>query len=495
MGVFASVKSNNIRHLPRADKGTENALFVPINPAHSCPTAAATVSMNRHASREPFMPRRNFYLLLGLTIFSLACYQQAGAHRSRYGQMFQTFVDMMDQIDANYVEPVDRRELFENALSGMTRSLDEHSGYIRPRDYTELQEDLGKAFGGIGVQVAVDEETKQLMVMSPVVGTPAYEAGILAGDRITQINGESTEGFTVQDAIARIRGKAGQAIELTILRQDEKAPRKFELVRAEIHVDTVLGDTREPDGSWNFFLEGHPGIGYIRVTAFSEQTGKDLKRALKWLEERNMQGLILDLRNDPGGLLRQAVEVSDLFLEEGDIVTTRGRGGEILDEYKAERSGTFSGFPMVVLVNKFSASASEIVSAALQDHARATVVGERTWGKGSVQNIIPLERGASALKLTMATYWRPSGKNIHRHKQDKETDQWGVRPDEGYEVLLETDEFQKMVTNRRKRDIIRAEKGSGSSDAASPEFDRQLKRAIEALQERVATEGPAAKAA
>src|SRR5688572_11307616 len=165
------------------------------------------------------MPRRNFYLLMGLTVFSLACYQQAGANRSRHGRMFQTFVDMMDQIDSNYVEPIDRRELFENALSGMTRGLDEHSGYIAPRAYTELQEDLGKAFGGIGIQVTLDKE--QLTVMSPVVGTPAYEAGIIAGDRITQINGESTEGFTVQDAIARIRGKPGQGIELTNLRDTE----------------------------------------------------------------------------------------------------------------------------------------------------------------------------------------------------------------------------------------------------------------------------------
>ena len=344
------------------------------------------------------MPRRNFYLLMGLTVFSLACYQQAGAHRSRYGRMFQTFVDMMDQIDSNYVEPVDRRELFENALSGMTRGLDEHSGYIAPRAYTELQEDLGKAFGGIGIQVSLDEETRQLTVMSPVVGTPAYEAGIIAGDRIMEINGESTEGFTVQDAIARIRGKPGQGIELTILREDEKEPRKFQLVRAEIHVDTVLGDTHEADGTWSYFLEGQPGIGYVRITAFSEQTGKELKRALEWLGERKLRGLILDLRNNPGGLLRQAVEVADLFVDEGPIVSTRGRNGEVLEEYDASRPGTFRGFPMVVLVNKFSASASEIVAACLQDHHRAVVVGERTWGKGSVQNIIPLEGGTSALE-------------------------------------------------------------------------------------------------
>lgn len=454
--------------------------------------------VTRHApAYHEGMSRRNFYLLMGLTVFSLACYQQAGAHRSRYGKMFQTFVDMMGQIETNYVEPVDRRELFENALSGMTRGLDEHSAFIRPRAYTELQEDLGKAFGGIGIQVSIDDETKQLTVMSPVVGTPAYLAGIMSGDKITQINGESTEGFTTQDAIGRIRGKPGQPIELTVMREGEKEPRKFGLVRAEIHVDTVLGDTHEADGSWNYFLEGQPGIGYVRITAFSEQTGTELKRALEWLTERGMKGLIVDLRNDPGGLLRQAVEVADLFVDEGPIVSTRGRKGEVLDAYEASRSGTFRGFPLVVLVNKYSASASEIVAACLQDHHRAVIVGERTWGKGSVQNIIPLEGGSSALKLTMATYWRPSGKNIHRQKDAKETDEWGVRPDADHEVPLETEEFQKMVSERRKRDIFRPSKGNDqpNGDTKTPDFDRQLKHALEFLKEQIAGQGPEAKAA
>ncbi len=443
------------------------------------------------------MPRRNFYVLLGMTLFSLACYQQAGAHRSRYGRMFQTFVDMMDQIDSNYVEPVDRRELFENALSGMTRGLDEHSGYIAPGAYTDLQEDLGKAFGGIGVQVSLDEETKQLTVMSPVVGTPAYVAGIVAGDRITQINGESTDGFTVQDAIARIRGKPGQEIELTIMREKETQARKFKLVRAEIRVDTVLGDTHERSGSWSYLLQGEPGIAYVRITAFSEQTGKELKRALAWLEERSFKGLILDLRNNPGGLLRQAVDMADLFVDDGVIVTTRGRNGEVIEKHEASRSGTHRGFPMVVLVNKYSASASEIVAACLQDHRRAIVVGRAHLGQGERAEHHPARRGPSALKLTMATYWRPNEKNIHRHKDAKETDDWGVRPDPGYEVILETEEFQKMVANRRKRDIVR--NGNGGAPAAVEdqpgELDRQLQRAIECLKQQIASQIPSATAA
>jgi carboxyl-terminal processing protease len=189
--------------------------------------------------------------------------------------------------------------------------------------------------------------------------------------------------------------------------------------------------------------------------------------------------------------LRQAVEVADLFLDEGPIVSTRGRNGEVLDAYEASRGGTFRGFPMVVLVNKFSASASEIVAAAVQDHHRAIVVGERTWGKGSVQNIIPLEGGASALKLTMATYWRPSGQNIHRHKNDDESDQWGVRPDPGYEVLLETEEFQQMVTNRRKRDVVHP---NGAGHRVPERKDRRPRAIVQSRLIQCESEHPLASA-
>lgn len=433
------------------------------------------------------MPRLNFYVLLGLSLVSLICYRQADVQRSRYGQMFHTFVNVMEQIEANYVEPVDERELFEGALTGMTRQLDEYSAYINPRDFTELQEDLGKAFGGIGIQVSLDDQTKQLTVMSPLVGTPAYEAGILAGDKIVEINGESTEGFSLQDAVGRIRGESGEEIGLTIVREGQPDPMEFLLERAEIHVDTVLGDTRHPDDRWNYFLAEEERIGYVRITAFSEQTTEELEEALVRLAEQNMQALILDLRNNPGGLLRSAVEICDLFIADGTIVTTRGRGGEVLEEFEAMGPGTYQGFPMVVLVNKYSASASEIVAACLQDHDRAVVIGERTWGKGSVQNIISLEGGTSALKLTMASYWRPSGENIHRGRNAKEEDQWGVLPNEDFEVPLEPEEFQQMMKERRQRDVVR---GNGSAKSAEPEVepvehDPQLEKAVEYLEEQL----------
>jgi carboxyl-terminal processing protease len=432
------------------------------------------------------MPRRNFYLLIGVTLFSLLCYWEGGGQRSRYGRMFRTFAQVMQEIEESYVEPVDDRELFEGALSGMTRQLDEYSSYINPEDFRELQEDLGKSFGGIGVQVTLDEETKQLTVMSPVVGTPAYEAGIVAGDKIIKINGESTEGFSLQDAVSRIRGEPGEPIDLTLLREGVAEPKDYRLERAAIHVDTVLGDVRDAHDQWNFFIDPSAKIGYVRITAFSEQTAEELNAVMEKLVEQQMRGLVLDLRNNPGGLLRSAVAISDLFIDHGKIVTTKGRRGEVLDDYEAT-SGEYLDFPMVVLVNQYSASASEIVAACLQDHKRAVVVGQRTWGKGSVQNIIGLEEGRSALRLTMASYWRPSGKNIHRGRDAKEEDEWGVKPNPGFVVKLEADEFQKMMAERRQRDIVRPRATNGSSMPLPviPEHDPQLRRALEHLRQQM----------
>ena len=207
------------------------------------------------------------------------------------------------------------------------------------------------------------------------------------------------------------------------------------ITREWVHVETVLGDRRKSDDSWDFMLDHDKHIGYIRLTAFSRDTAQDLKKALVELRKEGLKGLILDLRFNPGGLLNSAIEVSDLFIAKGRIVSTKGRNTPER-VWDAQKEGTFEGFPMAVLVNHYSASASEIVSACLQDHKRAAVIGERTWGKGSVQNVIELEGGKSALKLTTASYHRPSGKNIHRFPDAKETDEWGVMPDAGYEVRL-----------------------------------------------------------
>jgi carboxyl-terminal processing protease len=247
-------------------------------------------------------------------------------------------------------------------------------------------------------------------------------------------------------------------------------------------VPTVQGDNYKPDGNWNFLIDPDKKIGYVRLTAFSRNTGTELKKALNELKAQGMKGLVLDLRFNPGGLLTTAVEVADLFLEEGKIVSTKGRNTEERTQF-AKRSGTFSGFPMAVLVNRFSASASEIVSAALQDHKRAIVVGERTWGKGSVQNVIELEGGKSQLKLTTASYHRPSGKNIHRFPDSKESDEWGVMPDDNYGVRFSPEEMSGYQEYRRQRDVL-----SKDGPPKSNFIDRQLARAEEYVTEQITGE-------
>ena len=443
------------------------------------------------------MSRRNLQRLFVVTLISLACYQKAdSAQRDRYGHMAETFMEALQEIEENFIEEVDRRDLFEAALSGMTSELDEHSTFVGSNAYDEFQQNLDQQFGGIGIQIAYDAEAQQIKVISPLVGTPAYEAGILAGDAIVKIDGRSTEGLSsADDAVRRLRGKPGELVRLTVVHEGSEEEVEVEIERAIIQIDTVLGDTRSRDGSWNFFLQGYDSIGYLRLTSFSEKTVDELRAALVELTDAGMKGLVLDLRNNPGGLLKAAVGTCDLFISEGRIVSTHGRDRVAREIYDAQSSGTYSEVPMVVLVNRSSASASEIVAACLQDHGRAAVVGERTWGKGTVQNLIRLEGGRSALKLTVATYWRPSGRNIHRSKDENgkpvsEDEEWGASPDPEYEVKLDLDAYRAWMDWRRHRDVVPPQVASpptaGNPMAEPPtEQDQQLAKALEGLDEAI----------
>lgn len=441
------------------------------------------------------MPRRNLQILFAVAMISAACYAKAdSAYRSHYGRMFATFVDVLEQIDRHYVEQVDERNLFEGALEGAVSRLDEYSAYIPPQESTAFRESLDQEFGGIGIEVTWDRETRIFTVTSPMVGTPAYEAGILAGDTILLIDGEQTDGLEIEDIVRRLRGEPGQVVRLTVLHEGETKPREVAVERALINVPNVLGDTHDADGQWNFWLDAEAKIGYVRVTSFGEHTTDELREALDWLRKRKARALVLDLRNNAGGLLTAATATCDFFIPSGRIVSTRGRDRVEIDRYDASGKGIFTQLPMAVLVNRYSASASEIVAACLQDHGRAVIVGERSWGKGTVQNVIPLEEGRSVLKLTTATYWRPSGKNIHRSKQATEKDDWGVRPDEGLAVPLTDDELRRLVEERRRRDIVRppAKRGAGeqpaapgSADPATDRFDPQLDKAVEVLRKRL----------
>ncbi|MCC7085602.1 MAG: S41 family peptidase [Pirellulales bacterium] len=438
-----------------------------------------------------------------------------------YYEFYRTLADTIDQVERNYVKPVDRRELMEAAIRGVISKLDPYSGFIDREEMQGFRTSVESQFSGIGIQITVDNG--QLKVSSPLVGTPAYQAGVQAGDRILRIEGESTREMTLDQAVKKLKGDAGTSVTLSVEHSLTGRIETFTIKREQIHVQTVLGDHRQVDDSWDYLLDAEKRIGYIRITAFSRDTAGELRKALENLEQRKLRGLILDLRFNPGGLLTSAIETADLFIGEGRIVSTAGRNTEER-VWDAVKPGTFEGFPMVVLVNHYSASASEIVSACLQDHHRAVVIGERTWGKGSVQNVIELESGKSALKLTTASYARPNGHNIHRFPDAKDSDEWGVKPNDGMEVRLSSEEMSRLLSDRRRRDIVEAksaeprkstsgklkadesanekvgdvEKGTAKSGVSLPEsskkidqqeseqfrerfLDRQLQKAIEYL--------------
>ena len=448
------------------------------------------------------MPRRNLYAIVMVGAVSLLCWQvsQGAKPKDDVSELYGVFVDAVEQVQQNYVRPVSRRELMESALKGMLSNLDPHSAYINTSDWKSFKRQIEGKFGGVGMTVEADEDSKRLKVIAPMVGTPAYGAGVLAGDLILDIDGVSTEGLTIDKAVDALQGQPGTPVKLNILHEGAEKPEVITVTRAIIEVPSVMGDRRKPNDEWDFMLDKDKKIGYIRITNFIQDTTDHVKDALDELEKEGMKGLILDLRDDPGGLLSAAVEISDLFVEEGKIVSTRGRN-TAEKTFEAHKEGTYTGFPMAVLVNHNSASASEILAACLQDHDRAVVIGERSFGKGSVQNILDLEDGNSVLKLTVATYWRPSGKNIHRFKNAKETDEWGVTPNPGLEVKLTRDEYHDWFLARRDRDFLSSrnkpkadkpkadekdkENPKAEKKEPKPFSDKQLDKAVAVLGEKV----------
>lgn len=435
------------------------------------------------------MPRRTLVIMFFAVIVALVC--RARADRQPYGRYLSEILRLIDQ---NYVEPVDNQKLFEGAVQGMLSQLDEHSSFITRDDLAELRESIDQRFGGIGIEVTLDPKTKELTVLSPLAGTPAYNAGIRPGDKILSVDGKATRGFQLADAVKILKGSPGEIVTLELARKGREKPFEVKLARAEIAVESVRGDRRQADGSWDFQLIGHPKIGYIRIINFGERTAEEVAAACISLQKQGIEGLILDLRENPGGLLDAAVGVSELFVKPGSVVvTTRGRDAEILDTYLAgEGAGSFSKWPIVVLVDRFSASASEIVAACLQDYDRAIVVGERTYGKGTVQKVHEVEGGEGVLKLTTSSYWRHSGRNIHRLSTNKESDDWGVRPDPGYEVKLSDEDLVKWHEVRRQRDILPADDGEERPDflTTNPDdsrpLDPQMQKGIEVLEQELA---------
>ena len=409
------------------------------------------------------------------------------ATSEQYFELMRVLADAFEQVDQNYVKEVDRRKLVEAAIRGMMRELDPFSNYINPDDLGNFRDEVEKEFGGIGIQVGFippSGANRRLTVTAPLPGTPAFKAGVRPGDVILEINGKSVEQMEMSDAVKEMRGPAGEDVNVTLQHAGSNEIVKLTMQRAIIEVPTVLGDTHKTDGSWNFMLDDQRKIGYIRLTGFSRHSARELVEALRELNDAGMKGLVFDLRFNPGGLLNIAVEIADLFIEEGKIVSTKGRN-TVERPAMARKEGTLSGFPIAVLVNRFSASASEIVSAALQDHDRAVIVGERTYGKGSVQNVIDMEGGKSALKLTTASYHRPNGKNIHRFPDSKEEDDWGVRPNDGYAIKFSNEDLIRYDAYRRQRDDIRAPEGPRVEFA-----DSQLNKALEYISSKLGVAPP-----
>jgi carboxyl-terminal processing protease len=398
------------------------------------------------------MPLRNLTIIMFAAMLSIACYTRAS--RNRYAG---TLLDAMNIIESEYVDDVEPRKLFEGAMDGMVNQLDPYSGYSPPEEYQQFQEQMDQGFVGIGVFVEIDQKSKRLTIMSPLVGSPAFKAGIKSGDVIMAIDGIDTTGMTLKDSTSHIKGRAGTIVKLSVQHLGEASPVVIPVERAEIPIESVYGDIRDKEGKWIFHLQEKPNIGYIRIHTFGERTATETEAALETFEEpgQEVEALILDLRGNSGGLLNSAIDICDQFLEDGVIVSTKGRNNQERSRTTATAGVKINpDIPMVVLVDKFSASASEIVAACLQDHQRAVVVGQRSWGKGTVQNIIKLEGGKSALRLTVARYSRPSGKNIHKAADAKDTDDWGVSPNPGLEVNLTTDQFETWVKARRQRDIM-----------------------------------------
>lgn len=380
---------------------------------------------------------------------------QESARNSTVYEQLDLFGDIFERIRVQYVEEVDESELIEAAIGGMLQSLDPHSSYLSPDDAAQMRVQTRGEFGGLGIEVTQEEGF--VKVVSPIDGTPADEAGIEAGDFITHVDNESVLGLSLDQAVDLMRGPVGSEIVITVVREGEDEPFDVSIIRDTIKLTAVRSRT-----------EGQTAV--VRVTTFNDQTYPNLESGLqKQIEEaggiENLNGLVLDLRNNPGGLLTQAIKVSDAFLDEGEIVSTRGRNPEDGERFNATLGDLAQGLPMVVLINGGSASASEIVAGALQDHRRAIVVGTKSFGKGSVQTVMPL-RGDGAMRLTTARYYTPSGRSIQA---------LGVSPD----IVVEqprrraNEEEDEAESNRRARSEADL-RGSLNNDSLSEDEIRQI---------------------
>lgn len=429
------------------------------------------------------MPPRNLILLPLAIVACLAAWLVR--ERDAQGRRFNEVVSLVTE---SHLDPVDEDALFEAAVDGVVSQLDEHSAFLRGDDRVDLEAMLDQEFAGVGLELAIDERSGDPLVLAPLAGGPAARAGIVSGERIVAIDDREVRGMPLADVVRLLRGKPGESVSLRVVASaasavdSDSAERSVTLVRDVVKVENVLGDRRRPDGSWEWMLEGEPGVGLVRIVGFGERTAADVEAALRSIAgQAGLRGVVLDLRGNPGGLLSAAVEVCDLLLDEGVIVSTRGRrdptGGESRLEVREAQAGRLlADVPLVVLIDGLTASAAEIVAACLQDSGRAKVVGSRSYGKGTVQSILPLSDGRGLLKLTTSEYLRPGRASIHRREGDGDDAVWGVLPDRGLEITPTAEALDRLQTWRRNRDFAVA-----AGRRLPREVDRVLARAVDTL--------------
>ena len=375
-------------------------------------------------------------------------------------QELRAFVEVFERVSHDYVDEVEDKKLLEGAISGMLSSLDPHSAYLPPTDFKQMEEHTRGQFGGLGMEVGMEDDF--VKVISPIDDTPAQKAGVKAGDLIIRLGKEPVKGKTLGEAVKIMRGKPGTKLELTILRKGEDDPIKIEITRAIIKVVSLRQRMLKDN------------IGYARISQFQTRTGPDLASAIAKLEEENkgaLDGLVLDLRNNPGGVLNAAVQVSDAFLNEGLIVYTEGRIKNSQMRFEAEEGDLLNGKPIVVLINEGSASASEIVAGALQDQKRAVIAGRNSFGKGSVQTLLQLNNGA-AIKVTTARYYTPSGRSIQAE---------GIEPDVEIE-RVKVEKLEKESLSVKEKDLTgHLENGDSekSEDSAKDDKETELNKILE----------------
>jgi carboxyl-terminal processing protease len=390
-------------------------------------------------------------LVVGMILFLNGNFRSVTAGTGEVYKDIDLFTEVLRQIEKNYVEPQDTQKLIQGAIKGMVQSLDPHSSFLTKEEHQELLIETKGTFSGIGIEITVRDNF--LTVVSPIEGTPAYKAGIQSADKIIKIDGKSTADMTLPEAVKCIRGEKGTKVNLTVMREGADKPLEFTVTRDLIPIKSVR----------TYLLT--PEIAYVRISNFQSKTAQDLSAALEKMEkERTLKGLILDLRNNPGGLLSQAIEVSDLFINAGVIVSTKGRDSSQDLRATAHTDKTERTYPMIVLVNGGSASAAEIVAGALQDNKRALLLGTKTFGKGSVQTIIPLSDG-SGLRLTTAVYYTPSGRSIQAS---------GISPDVEMKFIPPTDDTKESGNVIREKDL-RGHMQNEQGQQAEPEKPEEVK--------------------